>query len=81
MLYTMSVTGSFSALSINGVNTNGYTIDNDNRYPYYASELKPYHANDTELSPNRELPKLGPIMTDNGLMEHEMDKIIVVGLS
>ena len=43
-LYTMSVTGSFSALSINGVNTNGHTIDNDNRYPYYASELKPYHT-------------------------------------
>ena len=24
-----------------------YSLDNDSTYPYYASQLKPYHANDS----------------------------------
>ena len=56
--------------------SSSYTLDNDNGYPYYASELKPYHANDTNFFPGREHPRPGPIMTNNGLMEHKIDKII-----
>ena len=56
--------------------SSSYTLDNDNGYPYYASELKPYYANNAELFPNREYPRPGPVMTENGLMEHEIDKII-----
>lgn len=53
-----------------------YTLDNDNGYPYYASKLKPYHTKNAKLLPDREHPKLSPVMTDNGLMEHEISKII-----
>ena len=56
--------------------SSSYTLNNDNGYPYYSSELKPYHANDADLFPGREHPKPGPIVTDDGLMEHEIDKII-----
>ena len=56
--------------------SSSYTLNNDNRYPYYSSELKPYHANDADLFPSREHPKPGPVMTDDGLMEHEINKII-----
>ena len=56
--------------------SSSYTLNNDNGYPYYSSELKLYHANDPEIFPGREHPKPGPIMTDNELMEHEIDKII-----
>ena len=56
--------------------SSSYMLNNDNGYPYYASELKPYHANDANLFPGREHPKPGPIMTDDGLMEHEINKII-----
>ena len=45
--------------------SSSYTLDNDDGYPYYASELKPYRANDTDLFPGREHPKPGPIMTDD----------------
>ena len=56
--------------------SSSYSLDNDNGYPYYSSELKPYHANDADLFPGREHPKPGPVMTDDGLMEHEIDRII-----
>ena len=47
-----------------------------NGYPYYASKLKPYHANNADLFPDREHPKPGPVMTDDGLMEHKIDRTI-----
>ena len=56
--------------------SSSYSLDNDNRYPYYSSELKPYHANNTDLFPGREHPKPGPVMTDDGLMEHKINRII-----
>ena len=56
--------------------SSSYSLDNDNGYPYYSSKLKPYHANDADLFPGREHPKPGPVMTDDGLMEHEIDRII-----
>ena len=56
--------------------SSSYTLDNDNGYPYYTSELKPYHANNTDLFPGREHLKPGPIMTDDGLMKHKINKMI-----
>ena len=56
--------------------SSSYSLDNDNGYPYYSSELKPYHANDADLFPGREHPKPSPVMTDDGLMEHEINRII-----
>ena len=54
--------------------SSSYTLNNNNDYPYYSSQLKHYHANDAELFPGREHPKPGPIMTDDRLMEHEINK-------
>ena len=67
--------GPYTIIKAN-VESSSYSLDNDNGYPYYSSELKPYHANDTDLLPGREHPKPGPVMTDDGLMEHEIDRII-----
>ena len=53
-----------------------YTLDNGNIYPYDASELKPYNTNDASLFPNREMPKSGPILTPDGMQEHEIERIL-----
>ena len=56
--------------------SSSYTLDNNNTYPYYASQLKPYHTNNAILFPNRELPKPRPVLTPDGLQEHAIDKIL-----
>ena len=56
--------------------SSSYTLDNNNPYPYYASELKPYHENDATLFPNRELPKPGPVLTPEGNKEHIIKRIL-----
>ena len=53
-----------------------YSLDNDSIYPYYASQLKPYHANNPTLLPNHELAKPGPVLTPEGLQEHVIDQIL-----
>ena len=53
-----------------------YSLDNDNIYPYYASQLKPYHANNPILFPNHELAKLGPVLTPEGPQEHVINQIL-----
>ena len=50
-----------------------YSLDNDSMYPYYASQLKPYHANNPTLFPNHELAKPGPVLTPEGLQEHVIE--------
>ena len=62
--------GPFTIIKMN--TESSYKLDNNNEYPYYSSQLKPFHANDTQLFPSREHPKPGPIMTNDGLMEHEL---------
>lgn len=42
---------------------------------FHSGELKPFHANDTELFPAREHSQPGPILTEDGLEEFEIDKI------
>ena len=56
--------------------SSSYTLDNNNSYPYYASELKLYHPNDPQLFPDRELPKPGPVLTPDGMHEHEIECIL-----
>ena len=56
--------------------TSSYTLNNNSTYPYYASELKLYHLNDVQLFPNHELPKPGPILTPDGIQEHEIKQIL-----
>ena len=53
-----------------------YILDNNNTYPYYASQLKPYHTNNTTLFPNCKLPKPRPVLTLHGLHEHTINKIL-----
>jgi len=43
---------------------------------YYAAELKLHIANDATLFPTREHSRPGPILTPDGLEEHEIDHII-----
>ena len=56
--------------------TSSYTLDNNSPYPYYASKLKLYHQNDPILFPNHELPKPGPVLTPDGMQEHEIEQIL-----
>ena len=58
--------------------SSSYTLDNNNSYPYYTSELKLYHPNDPQLFPDRELPKPGPVLTPDGMHEHEIECILNV---
>ena len=44
-----------------------YTLDNNDTYPCYASQLKPYCNNNAILFPNGELPKPRPVLTLDGL--------------
>jgi hypothetical protein len=60
--------------------TSSYTIDlppDRNDFPtYYASELKMHVSNDAILFPSREHSRPGPMVTPNGLQEHEIDRIL-----
>ena len=56
--------------------TSSYTLDNNSPYPYYASKLKLYHQNNPILFPNHELPKPGPVLTPDGMQEHEVEQIL-----
>jgi hypothetical protein len=60
--------------------SSSYTLDlpaNRNDFPtYYANELKLHIPNDAELFPSREHPRPGPVLTPDGLREHEIDRII-----
>ena len=38
--------------------------------------LKLYHPNDPKLFPNHELPKPSPILTPDGMQEHEIEWIL-----
>ena len=53
-----------------------YTLDNNDTYPCYASQLKPYCNNNAILFPNGELPKPRPVLTLDGLQEHTINKIL-----
>ena len=53
-----------------------YTLDNNNAYLYYASKLKLYHPNDPQLFPDCELPRPGPVLTPDGMHEHEIEWIL-----
>ncbi len=43
---------------------------------FHTSEVEPYLENDTELFPERELARPGPITTTDGHEEFLIDKII-----
>jgi hypothetical protein len=43
---------------------------------YHASELKLHIPNDPVLFPSQEHSRPGPVLTPNGLQEHEIDRII-----
>ena len=43
---------------------------------FHASLLKPFHENDDDLFPSREHMMPGPIMTEDGLEEYFIDKIL-----
>ncbi|GAW05905.1 reverse transcriptase-RNase H-integrase [Lentinula edodes] len=57
-----------------------YTLDlpaSLNIFPtFHADELKLYTDNDPNLFPNREFPRPGPIVTADGLLELEVDRIL-----
>ena len=50
-----------------------YKLNNNDSYPYYTSQLKPYQANNPTLFPNYKLPKPGPVLTPEGLQEHMIE--------
>lgn len=43
---------------------------------FHVDELKAYKANDGELFPGREFPRPGPIVTADGILELEVDRIL-----
>lgn len=43
---------------------------------YYASDLKLHITNDPDLFPLHKLPWPGPVLTPDGLEEHEIDRIL-----
>ena len=60
--------------------TSSYTLDmgqQTNVFPtFHSSQLKPHKRNDAELFPAREMPRPGPVVTADGLQEHEIDHIL-----
>jgi hypothetical protein len=60
--------------------SSSYTLDlppGRNTFPtYYAAELKLHVANDPILFPSREHARPGPVLTPDGLHEHEIERII-----
>ena len=57
-----------------------YTIDmgqHTNVFPtFHSSQIKPYKPNDADLFPSRQMPKPRPVVTAEGLQEHEIDHIV-----
>ncbi len=57
-----------------------YTLDIPNSpakfNTFHISELRPFIANDSDLFPSRDHPRPGPILTEDGLEEHFIDRII-----
>ena len=43
---------------------------------FHSSELKLHIANDETLFPNQGHPRPGPVLTSNGLEEHEIESIL-----
>ncbi len=43
---------------------------------FHASLLKPYHPNDPDRFPSRENPRPGPIVTEDGVEEYEVEAIL-----
>jgi hypothetical protein len=68
-----TVTRSFPEMS-------SYSLDlpnSPNMFPtYHASLLKRHNKNDALLFPSRELERPGPVVTENGLEEYHIEKII-----
>jgi len=60
--------------------TSSYTINlppGRNDFPtYYASELKLHVPNYATLFPSHEHARPGPVLTPNGMREHEIDRIL-----
>lgn len=57
-----------------------YTLDISNSLArfntFHVSELRKFIPNNTDLFPSCDHPRPGPIVTENGLEEHVIDKII-----
>lgn len=57
-----------------------YTISMPNDpakfHTFHISELAPFIANDNVLFPGREYPEPGPIVTEDGMTEYFVDKIV-----
>lgn len=43
---------------------------------FYVDQLRKFVPNDAELFPQREYSKPGPIVTEDGMVEHFIDRII-----
>ena len=60
--------------------TSNYTLDMTGHHSvyltYHVSELKRHISNSTNLFPNHNHPHPGPILTADGLEEHEIESII-----
>jgi hypothetical protein len=60
--------------------TSTYTLDlpnSPNIFPtFHISQLRPYHQNDATLFPARELPRPGPVVTEDGQLETFIEEII-----
>ena len=71
--------GPYTIINSN-LNSSTYTLDmdgHDSIFPtFHASELKLHIKNDTNLFPNRNHPRPGPVLTVDGLEEHEIQSII-----
>lgn len=71
--------GPYAVVSANPESSN-YTLDlpeHTNVYPtFHASELKRHVPNDAELYPSRELQRPGPIVTQAGTEEWEIERIL-----
>ena len=61
-----------------GSSTYSLNMDGHNSvFPtFHASELKLHVANNNNLFPNRDHPCPGPVLTMDGLEEHEIQSII-----
>jgi hypothetical protein len=57
-----------------------YTLDMPNQpnvfNTFHASQLKRHHENDSTMFPSRERAKPGPVLTEDGLEEYAIDRII-----
>jgi hypothetical protein len=60
--------------------TSSYTLhlpNSPNVFPtYHASLLKQFHKNDASLFPSHELARPGPVVTEDGLEEYHIEKIV-----